>query len=267
MTGLLVASGLVATVFAAITGRSHLKNKKRASLLANNLSADERAALAKDFHLYGLLPDHLRDELDGLVHVFIEEKSFEPCGELEEVTLHMKQVIAAQACLLLLNRKHDFYPRLRTILLYPNAYKATNHQGGTDVRLGESWGTGSVVLSWKSVLAGGQNSNDGHDVVLHEFAHQLDQADGEADGAPELEQGGYRDWARVFHSAYSKFTTKLNKGQKTVIDPYGGTNPAEFFAVVTETFYEKPAQLQKNYPELYDQLREYYQVDPLEWGS
>jgi hypothetical protein len=116
------------------------------------------------------------------------------------------------------------------------------------------------------VVAGGCNQEDGHHVTLHEFAHQLDQVDGVADGVPELHgSGSYRAWAKDFSEAYDKFTRKLGRGKRTVIDDYGATNPAEFFAVATETFYEKPKQLSKQYPDLYQQLKGYYQVDPLDW--
>ena len=103
-------------------------------------------------------------------------------------------------------------------------------------------------------------------MTLHEFAHQLDQVDGAADGVPELSSNGsYREWSRVFSKAYERFTSKVERGKRTVIDDYGATNPAEFFAVATETFYEKPEQLREHYPEVYQQLKDYYQVNPLEW--
>ncbi|MBT8045179.1 MAG: zinc-dependent peptidase, partial [Verrucomicrobiae bacterium] len=208
----------------------------------------------------------LRDELEGLMHVFIHEKSFEACGGLETVTGHMQRVIAAQACLLLVNRKHDYYRKLRSILLYPTAYKAKDEHGEESVRLGESWHSGSVILAWESVIAGGRNEEDGHHVSLHEFAHQLDQVDGAADGVPELAgTGSYRAWSQVFSKAYKRFNDKVDRGKRTVIDDYGATNPAEFFAVATETFYEKPRQLKEEYPKVYQQLKSYYQVNPLEW--
>ncbi|BDS05116.1 hypothetical protein NT6N_01560 [Oceaniferula spumae] len=231
------------------------------------LDKSQRRELSEDFPTFARLPESLRDELEGLMHVFLDEKSFEACGGMEEVSEHMRRVIAAEACLLLVNRKHDYYRKLRSILLYPSAYKARNEHGGDDVRLGESWSSGSVVLAWDSVVAGGRNEEDGSNVTLHEFAHQLDQDDGAADGVPELSggAGSYREWAQVFSKAFEKFQRKLEKGKRTVIDPYGATNPAEFFAVATETFYEKPDQLRESYPDVYEQLRHYYNVDPMEW--
>jgi len=256
---------LIPLTFAVSRG---MRGKRRHELMALRLSDEQRQLLGRDFPLFLRLPQSLRDELEGLMHVFMDEKSFEACGGMPEVTDHMRCVIAAQACLLLVNRKHNFYRKLRSILLYPSAYTATNEHGGEDVRLGESWNSGSVILAWDSVVAGGRDEKDGHHVTLHEFAHQLDQVDGSADGVPELANTGcYREWASVFSTAFDRFQTKLDKGRRTVIDPYGATNPAEFFAVLTETFYEKPKQLKKNYPKVYEQLSTYYRVDPLEWDG
>lgn len=240
--------------------------KRRQHLHTKRLTAEQREALGNDFVLYTRLPDDLRDDLEGLMHVFIEEKSFEACGGLEEVTGHMQRVIAAQACILLLRSPHHYYSKLRSILLYPEAYRAPGQNGGEDVRLGESWGTGSVILSWGSVVSGGRNPDDGHDVTIHEFSHQLDQADGAGDGVPILtSNGAYHAWAAAFKPAFEIFQKRVEAGKKTVIDDYGAENPAEFFAVATETFYEKPQQLKKKYPELYAQLVSYYGVDPGEW--
>lgn len=263
---LLFAAAVLGIAVYVIRSLNGQREKRRKQLLKKRLSPEEREKLAEDFHLYARLPDEIKGELDGLIHVFIEEKNFEACGGLEEVSLHMQRVIAAQACLLLLRTPHQYYRNLRSILLYPDAYKAPGQHGAEDVRLGESWGTGSVVLSWSSVLGGGRNDQDGHDVVIHEFAHQLDQADGAGDGVPYLRsRGAYRSWAAAFQPAFETFSKRVDAGKKTVIDDYGAENPAEFFAVVTETFFEKPQQLKKRYPKVYAQLVDYYGLDPLEW--
>jgi Mlc titration factor MtfA (ptsG expression regulator) len=266
MNSIFVLLGCVASVFLFFVVRATLTRRRRNELLKLRLTNEQRLSIIEDFPLFSRLPDDVREELEGIMHVFIDEKSFEPCGGLESVDEYMRLVISAQACLLLVNRKHDYYRALRSILLYPTAYKARDEHGDHDVRLGESWGSGSVVLAWDSVVAGGVNEEDGHHVTLHEFAHQLDQVDGAADGVPELTgSGSYREWSSVFSKAYDKFTRKLDRGKRTVIDGYGATNPAEFFAVATETFYEKPEQLNEQYPEVYQQLKNYYRVDPLEW--
>ena len=239
---------------------------RRAAYLKKRLTPEQRKELGEDFVLYTKLPTDLRDELEGLMHVFIEEKSFEACGGLEEVSQHMQRVIAAQACLLLLRTHHQYYSNLRSILLYPDAYKAPGQNGSEDIRLGESWSSGSVILTWSSVLAGGRNAEDGHDVSLHEFSHQLDQDNGAGDGVPELQTSGcYKAWSDAFKPAFETLQKRVDAGKLTVIDDYGAVNPAEFFAVSTETFYEKPKQLKERYPELYDQLSSYYGVDPLSW--
>lgn len=261
---------IVILVVAAAMSVVHWINKKREGrrkeLLGMRFDAETRKEIEEDFTLYGRLPSGLRDELDGLMHVFISEKAFEACGGLDAVTPHMQRVIAAQACLLLLRVNHNFYEKLRTVLVYPGAYKAQGMHGAEDVRLGESWGSGSVVLSWESVVSGGRNAEDGHDVTIHEFAHQLDQRDGAGDGVPVLSGSGmYRDWAAAFSPAFEQLQQSVEKGKRDVLDDYGAENPAEFFAVATETFYEKPEQLSKAYPALYEQLCKYYGVDPKQW--
>ncbi|MCP5536191.1 MAG: zinc-dependent peptidase [Akkermansiaceae bacterium] len=266
MTGVIIIISVVALIACGFIAQAAIIKARRKRWLALRLTESQRVKISRDFKLFARLPGHIRDELEGLMHVFIHEKSFEACGGLDQVTVHMQHVIAAQACLLLVNRQHDYYRRLRSILLYPTAYKAKDEHGEESIRLGESWHSGSVILAWESVVAGGRNEEDGHHVTLHEFAHQLDQVDGAADGVPELSgTGSYRAWARVFSNAYDRFTRKLENGKRSSIDEYGATNPAEFFAVATETFYEKPQQLHEEFPEVYQQLVGYYRVDPLEW--
>ena len=190
---------------------------------------------------------------------------FEGCGGLE-LTDEMRVLIAAQACLLLLNRPAAVYPRLKTILVYPSTYVAGGQDQPKSVRLGESWGAGVVVLAWNSVKGGATNFNDGQNVTLHEFAHQLDQADGAADGAPDLaSRSAYRTWAQVLSREYQTLRKWKKKGRRTVLNKYGATNPAEFFAVATETFFEKPRQMKKKHPELYEELKRYYRTEPLDW--
>lgn len=263
---LLFVALVLSVAFLIIRQLDKNRAERRAHLLKKRLTPEQRKELGEDFVLYTKLPTDLRNELEGLMHVFIEEKSFEACGGLEEVSAHMQRVIAAQACLLLLRTHHQHYANLRSILLYPDAYKAPGQHGSEDVRLGESWSSGSVVLTWSSVLRGGRNADDGHDVSLHEFSHQLDQDNGAGDGVPELKTSScYKAWSDAFKPAFETLQQRVASGKRTVIDDYGAENPAEFFAVSTETFYEKPKQLKERYPELYDQLSAYYGVDPLSW--
>jgi len=225
--------------------------------------------LKNNVPLYDRLPNSLQKELQQHIKIFIDEKEFEPCGELEELDDEMRVTIAANACILLLNKKTPYYSKLRSVLVYPGAYKASGGDGvffGEEARSGESWDTGSVVLSWDGVKRSCGDPKDGQNLVLHEFAHQLDQRDGVADGAPELESAGaYRAWARVFGKHYAELREKVEHGKNTVLDEYGAENAAEFFAVATETFYERPEMLEREKPELYAQLKSFYKVDPARW--
>lgn len=260
---LFILAGWGTYTLAAGADKDHVRNR----MIRSRFSEKERVILRREVPIYNRLPDEQRGVLEGMIHIFMHEKNFEACGGLEEVTEEMRLVISANACLLQLNRKADYYEDLRSILVYPEPYFATVEGGKEQLRLGESWSSGSVVLSWSSVVAGGRNEEDGMNVALHEFAHQLDQANGTTDGLPKLSEGhSYREWAMTFRAAFEKFTTKVAKGKKTVIDEYGATNAPEFFAVATETFFEKPKQLHEKYPEVYDQLRKFYKLDPLSWS-
>jgi len=222
--------------------------------------------------LYRYLPDSLKKELKGHILVFLSEKIFEGCAGLK-ITDDIRVTIAAQACILLLNRKPTYYPKLYTILVYPSAYvakqvtvKGMEHTEEMSVRGGESWTRGEVVLTWDYVRKSAIDLAFGHNVVLHEFAHQLDQEDGSANGAPILEKGtSYRTWAMVLSKEYKNLKRKALSGRKDIMDYYGATNPAEFFAVATETFFERPKQMKLTHPELYDELKSYYRLDPLKW--
>jgi len=222
--------------------------------------------LTRNLPPYPRLPEALRKQLQGYINVFLAEKHFEGCGG-QEITDEVRVTIAAQACLLLIGRDSKCYPKLRSVLVYPHTYVAEAPGEAPSVRLGESWQSGAVVLSWNSVKGGAANFDDGHNVTLHEFAHQLDQEDGAADGTPILESlSSYRSWAHSLSDEYRSFLERVEAHRKTVLDEYGATNPAEFFAVASETFFEKPEQLMKKRPELFEELQHYYKVDPRDWS-
>ncbi|MHC4434668.1 MAG: M90 family metallopeptidase [Planctomycetota bacterium] len=266
----IAAAGLLA---AFLIYRYLSRRTKRKRLMAAPFPEEWKEIVQKSVPLYNHLPEKLRDQLGGLVNVFLAEKDFEGCGGLE-ITDEIRVTIAAQACMLLLNRKTTQFRKLRTILVYPHTYAApaSSSEGGItiegrSVRLGESWQNGPVVLAWDSVTGGTSNISDARNVVLHEFAHQLDQEDGAADGAPTLEhRSRYVAWARVLGAEYQNLQRKKKKHRRSVLNKYGATNPAEFFAVATETFFEKAKQMKKRHPELYEELREYYKLDPVEWA-
>lgn len=269
LVALLVAGGV------AQTWRQRAKWRiQRAELRSKGLSLRERVMVEKALPWFRHLPPELRSRLEGVMRVLLEEKSFEACGELEEVTEEMRLVVTAQAGLLVVNRVEDYYEQLHSILVYPTAFVAPvsgSIDGEIEVvemeeRLGESSEFGSVVLAWDSVLRGGYNHEDGLNLVIHEFAHQLDQANGGADGAPILERASdYDSWARVFHAAYGRHVEESAKDKAKVLDDYGAEDPAEFFAVATETFFERPHALRDEYPELFAELRKFYCLDPRDW--
>lgn len=211
----------------------------------------------------------LQKKLNGYIAVFIDEKEFEGCAGLK-VTDRMKVIVAAQAMLLVLGQKRvHFYPKLWKVELYPTAYRTMSRDGHTveeSVRLGESWVGGRMVLSWNHSKQGAYKWKDGQSVVIHEFAHQLDQIDGNADGVPTLENGAaYSAWADTMGRAYTKMLRNIAKDHKTLLDEYGATNPAEFFAVATETFFEKSVQMKKKMPDTYVILKDFYKLDPAAW--
>lgn len=220
---------------------------------------------------YRLLSQDEQRELRNLIRVFLAEKKFEGCGGLE-MTDEIRVTIAAQACILLLNRAHDYYAGLRSVLVYPSSYVALSqhvdaagvvHEGG-EGRLGEAWLRGAIILSWDDVRRDAGDFQDGHNVTLHEFAHQLDQQDGTFDGAPLLEKRShYRSWARILMKEYRALGQAAERGQETLIDQYGATDPAEFFAVITEAFFESPKALKDKHPELYAELKKFFHQDPL----
>lgn len=230
-----------------------------------------REMLRDRWPLYSVLPETLQHQLEQLTLVFLDRIEFQ--GVEMEVTDEMRVLTAAQASLLLLNQDTFYSPNLRSVVFHPSAYTATSHDqaGGETMEKqiavqGQSWGSGSVVLSWDNTRTGAANAKDGRNLVLHEFAHQLDQADGVADGAPALgSREQYQRWQKICSRVFADLKDKVERGNKTVIDDYGATNPAEFFAVTTETFFEKPHQLKKKRPELYELFSEYYRVNPLSW--
>ncbi len=211
-------------------------------------------------------------QLHDMIKLFVAKKNFYGCGGLE-INDDIRVTIAAEACLLLLNRNTGVYPALKHILVYPSAFKVDRQQHNPDGTvsqiqsglLGESWDNSKVILSWDDVEHGIENFNDGHNVVLHEFSHQLDSEDGSANGAPILKKNSCQVWAKVLSTEFEALVKASENHDKAVMDYYGATNPAEFFAVATEVFFEKPQQMSNKHPELYNEFKTYYCVDPLLW--
>jgi Mlc titration factor MtfA (ptsG expression regulator) len=209
-------------------------------------------------------------ELEGHIQVFLAEKKFEGCDGLR-ITDEIRVTIAAHACLLLLHQDTDYYPLLVSILVYPHHFVLPYYQRGpagvveeghTD-HLGLSWREGIVILAWDEVKHRACDIHDGRNVVFHEFAHQLDAEDGSSNGAPVLPRRSmYVAWARILGRDYAELVRDAEAGRPSFLDTYGATNPAEFFAVATEFFFEAPRQLRASHPELYDELKLYYRQDP-----
>ncbi|HBC40805.1 MAG TPA: hypothetical protein DCZ88_02585 [Pseudanabaena sp.] len=223
--------------------------------------------------IYHSLEIHQQKQLQGYVQVFLKEKQFIGCMGLQ-VTEEMRVTIAAIACLLLFGDRKTYFPNLRSILIYPHAY-IVNEMVMSDhyiveerlvARLGESWTQDQIILSWEQIQQDLHNWQDGHNIILHEFAHQLDQEDGRAEGVPILPRTlDYALWTKVMTTDYLQLCDQVERQHKTIIDSYGATNPAEFFAVVTETFFEKSKQLYQHHFSLYELLQRYYQLDPRQW--
>ncbi|WP_068994374.1 M90 family metallopeptidase [Kangiella sediminilitoris] len=266
---LFVCAGLIVWIATS----NYRKRKKRQLISSEPFPKEWRQILRKNLSFFYKIPSDLQLQLKDKMKIFLSEKEF--IGHQgQEITEEVRVTIAAQACLLLLNRPTDFYPFLKTISVYPAAFitnRATQdssgvHQRDSRVLLGESWNRGKVILSWQDSAQGAADFEDGHNLVIHEFAHQLDGESGVTNGAPPLTQEqDYDTWSQVLSSEFEDLRQQAQKGERTLIDHYGATNPAEFFAVASEVFFEKPAELKKRHSKLYAQLQKYYSVDPSAW--
>ncbi|HWK55596.1 MAG TPA: M90 family metallopeptidase [Hyphomicrobiales bacterium] len=245
---------------------------RRRHLLAQPFPADWLALMdARLPRLRRLQPQERRQLLDRM-RLFLAGKQFHGCAGLQ-VTEAMRVIVAAQACLLLLNREGEVYPRLRHVLLYPAMFTRAGEEWNEDGTvsevhkelLGESWQDGKVILSWEDIEYDLENPDDGENVVLHEFAHQLDGADGSENGSPPLQHNDPQRWHAVMSQEFAALERAVADGEETFLDAYAASAPAEFFAVLTETFFELPEDLKHAHPALYRELRQYYQVNPARW--
>jgi Mlc titration factor MtfA (ptsG expression regulator) len=252
------------------------RERRRQALRKRPVPEEWRAIIARNVAFFERLPAADQTELLGHVQVFLAEKRFEGCAGLE-VTEEMRVTIATQACILLLHRKTDYYPRLLTILVYPSGYVVHDRRPvagavwaeGTVGRLGETAAEmGSLVLAWDAAKAGATDPGDGKNLVIHEFAHQLDFEDSSADGVPTLaSRKDERAWAAVMRTEFSLLRASDDTGIPTLLDTYGATNPAEFFAVATEAFFERPRALRRLHSKLYGELQSYFRQDPELYSS
>ncbi|WP_281557947.1 M90 family metallopeptidase [Thalassomonas sp. RHCl1] len=254
-------------------GKPYWREYQRNKIRRLPFKKEWRKILQQRMPYFRQMPADLQLQLKQHIQVFLAEKNFIGCNGVK-ITDEIKITIAAQACLLLLNRKTDYYPQLQTILVYPRAFvKEQNKQNADGVHYtqnmalsGESWDFGKIVLSWQDTLQGAEIPDDGRNVVIHEFAHQLDQENGKANGVPILGRGhSYKSWSAVFSAQFEQLKHQARTGTPSLFDYYGATEPAEFFAVASEVFFEQSQQFCHEYPGLYQQLKQYYQVDPVLW--
>jgi Mlc titration factor MtfA (ptsG expression regulator) len=251
-----------------------LRDIHRNALLAHPMSDDHVAIIEANVAQYALLTPAEQSRLRDDARLFVLEKDWEGAGGLE-IDDEIRYTIAAQACLLLIGwddaRRADLFPNVRTVIVYPSGFRRKREHSEGFLRtmdpiglLGESWSSDlPVVISWDSARDGAANAQDGHNVILHEFAHKLDSNDGSADGVPLLaDDAAFDNWAEVMSSEFEALTHDAERGHKTLLDTYGATNPAEFFAVATEAFFEKSVRMQEDKPRLYSALQDYYRQDP-----
>jgi Mlc titration factor MtfA (ptsG expression regulator) len=254
-------------------GKPYWKAYQRNKIRDKPFKKEWRKIIQQRMPYFKKMPTDLQLQLKQHIQVFLAEKKFVGCNGVN-ITDEIRITVAAQACLLLLNRETDFYPNLQTILIYPRAFIKEQQNIQVDgvqqtqkiALAGESWDVGKVVLSWQDTLDGAKIPDDGRNVVIHEFAHQLDQENGRANGAPILDKTqSYKSWSDVFSEQFEQLKKQMKTGTPSLFDYYGATNPAEFFAVASEVFFEKSQQFSHEYPVLYQQLAQYYQVDPIHW--
>jgi Mlc titration factor MtfA (ptsG expression regulator) len=262
----------VATVTLLILLPERWRRFRRRKLFEMPIADSYRSILERNVPVYRRLPSQLREQLHGRVNVLLNEKRFAGCAG-QQITDEVRVTIAGHACLLLLNREGDYFPDFTTILVYPDTYVAdeVSYDGEIEIhervaRAGESWHRGPVILSWQDIVHGLSDEGDGMNVILHEFAHKLDEQNGDTEGLPSLgDEAHYKEWSRVLGREFASLEDSIESGAGSVLDEYALTSPAEFFAVATEAFFEKAAEMQETLPELYAQLRQYYRVDPASW--
>lgn len=250
-----------------------LRDHNRTETRKRRFPAEWEDFVRKNVIHYSLLEDAERAELQAMMQVFLEEKEWEGCGGLE-LTDEIRVTIAAQACLLQLGLPHDYYRNVETILIYPSTVVPPERRVGVFERvdgplepdtpiLGQAFARGPVILVWDAVLHGARHPEQGHNVVYHEFAHKLDMLDGSADGTPPLAGREQLDeWVAVCSREFLRLRSLAENGHKTFLDSYGAKNEAEFFAVATEEFFDRPLALQQHAPDLYRVLSDYYLQDP-----
>jgi MtfA peptidase len=249
---------------------SWLEGRRRRKILSSPFPRAWLGHLRNNVRHYSLLSESEQGQLRDAIRVFIADKSWEGCGGLR-LTDEIKVTIAAQACFMILNLPGYYFDKVRTILVYPLAYMVPGartdryglvHDGPLPIE-GQSWANGTVILSWEEARKGGRNAADGRNLVFHEFAHQLDGLDGQTGGIPPLpNRASERRWHAVMTEEFARLGDDADHGRVTLLDQYGATNEAEFFAVATECFFERPVEMARTHPRLFEILRDFYRRAP-----
>ena len=273
LTGMLILS--------YIFGKPFYVALRRAKIKAQPFPKHYRQIIKKRMPYFGQMPTDLQLQLKRHILVFLAEKEFIGFEGIR-INDDIRVTVAAQACLLLLNRRTSYYSKLKTIAIYPSAFIKSGEQkqqisGQLEGRVnivsnqesilaGESWDFGRIVLSWQDTIEGAKIPDDGTNVVIHEFAHQLDQQNGPANGFPQLSKSTNRKlWADIMNREFIVLQQQKQQNHPSLLSYYGATNPAEFFAVASEVFFEQSKALYNQHNALYNQLKSYYRVDPINW--
>jgi Mlc titration factor MtfA (ptsG expression regulator) len=259
--------GAVALVLLAFVFMRWHRARRLSRTFNEPFSREWRAILERSIPLYRRMPHNLRRRLEPVVRAFLARIEFIGCQGLQ-VTDEMRLVVATQACLLIVENDANAYMGLHSVLLYPDEFVVQESDQdeagvvteGESVLSGQTFDTARIILSWRDVLESGEEG-EAYNVVLHEFAHYLDHS---IDSAL-TERGHVSSWHETLEREYDALCDAVERGDETVIDPYGAEHLAEFFAVATETFFEQPKLMREAHPRLYDELRRFYSLDPASW--
>lgn len=264
---MILFAAVVASVVAILWYAAY--RRRRSARIREPFPLEWRELLHRSLPLYGKMPAELRLRLEPPVREFLLDVDFVGCQGLS-VTDEMRLIIATQACLLIVSSEAGAFRSLRSVLIYPDEFVVEESDEdeagvvteGTRVLTGQTFETSRIILSWRDVAAG-SGVDEAYNVVLHEFAHYLDHSVGGA-----LSSRGHRQlegWHEVLNREYEALCEAVDRGEPTLIDPYGAEHLEEFFAVATETFFERPRELQRRHSHLYIELRKFYGLDPAAW--
>ena len=263
----MIRNGILLVIF------SWLRNRRRQRILAAPVSPEWSTYIERNVRHWRFLDDAQRSKLLERTKVIVAEKDW-VAGPDFAVTEEIKVTIAAQVAILLLGIEAAYYfDGVQTVIVYPGPFVRpaqpwldSEDDGDGTPLYGESWHRGPIVLSWKQVLRAGRNASSGLNVTLHEFAHFLDGLDGTVEGTPPMPNAAAeRRWHQVTHAEYLRLVGNARRDEATLLDHYGASSPAEFFAVATECFFERPRAMRQWHRDLYEVLSGFYHQDPAAW--